>query len=66
MNGRATIQDETTKINQYIKKMAPSNGILGKYFRQQKNLERRSVRKRNRHHGKTPARHVSPGDKGGG
>uniref|UniRef100_A0A7N8XHF5 Reverse transcriptase domain-containing protein n=1 Tax=Mastacembelus armatus TaxID=205130 RepID=A0A7N8XHF5_9TELE len=33
---RATIQDETAKIHEYIRKMAPSDGILSEYLRQQK------------------------------
>ena len=32
----ATVQDETTKIPEYIRKMAPKDELLSEYFRQQK------------------------------
>ncbi len=36
MSVRATVQDETTKIQEYIRKMAPKDELLSKYFRQHK------------------------------
>ena len=33
---RATVQDETTKIQEYIRKMAPKDELLSEYLRQQK------------------------------
>lgn len=36
MSLRATIQDKTTKINEYIRKMAPADEVLSEYCRQQK------------------------------
>lgn len=33
---RATIQDETAKIQEYIRKMASSDDVLSGYLRQQK------------------------------
>ena len=36
MSVRVTIQDETTKIQEYIRKMAPNDDMLGDGLRQQK------------------------------
>ena len=36
MSARATNKDETDKISEYIRKMAPRDKVLGEYLRQQK------------------------------
>ncbi len=36
MSVRATIQDETTNIQEYIRKMAPSDDLLSECLRQEK------------------------------
>ena len=33
---RGTVQDKTTKITEYIRKMAPTDEMLSEYLRQQK------------------------------
>lgn len=36
---RSIIQDETEKISEYIRKMAPRNKMLSQYLRQQQKLD---------------------------
>ncbi len=36
MSSRATVQDETTKVQEYIRKMAPNDDLLSECLRQQK------------------------------
>lgn len=40
---RTTIQNETTNINEYIRKMAATDHMLSEYIRQQKPEKRRST-----------------------